>query len=196
MCNCKIKRDLKKGEIAEVFLSEKWQKSGWVVKNICEITEKEDEFKYFDLLVEKGKHKMTFEIKNDLKSVETGRLAFEITQGKDKHASGILSSKADFWVHFYYSRDKQKINGFYFIADLIELRKWILTMPFYNKSFFNTKRAFQFLPEKGDNGNDIIVIDKKIVEKEINRIAKKKNKANIFNLEQKETDLLFGAKGE
>ena len=64
-------------------------------------------FKFFDVVGDRGNGIEFFEFKADRRAAETGNLAIEfLCSGKE---SGIWTTKADFWVHCVVGEELQEI---------------------------------------------------------------------------------------
>jgi len=148
-----FERSLAQGDPAECYIRRYCERGGWIVKGVKEVYPyNRARWNRFDLLIqreENGKtREFTLEVKNDLKSLESGRAAFEYSQGKDgKKPSGILATKSDFWVHFIYPSGKP----IFLNIDTASLKLWILTL------FIDGNVRIK--KDIGDNYNDVILVE-------------------------------------
>lgn len=88
-------KDVKIGNKAETACLSLLINAGWQ----CEKAPKA--CKEYDFLAQKDIYTILFEIKNDRMTSVTGNLAFEFWNPKKNEPSGLLVSKADFWVYCF-----------------------------------------------------------------------------------------------
>jgi hypothetical protein len=171
---CKLEKDLPTGKEAELHFTN--NAKNWEVYEV-EYKNKSD----YDLkLVNKNKI-ITVEVKNDIASYKTGNLGFEYQQsdknGKKK-PSGFMISKADYWIHYYYSKYSWPVEGKYIMVDMAYLRAFIF-------GIVKENGCYRDIPDAGDNGNDLIVVEKSFCEIFF-EAAKKLKKCTLHHLSEEE----------
>jgi hypothetical protein len=89
-----IKKDLKDGDIGEKIVSKIFEKAKyWAIKN-----NDTDIRQDYDLLIGSLTQKFTIEVKYDIYSEKSGNIAIEYHNSRQNKPSGIMATKADFWV--------------------------------------------------------------------------------------------------
>lgn len=90
-------RDVKIGKDGENTVQKLLESFGYLVQT--NTSKKKEKLKEWDLKIEKGMLTFFIEVKKDIMAKSTGNLAVEYMNSRTGKASGLMTTKSDFWVY-------------------------------------------------------------------------------------------------
>lgn len=134
----KFRKDFKTGKKAEQLVTKLFEAAGFTV-TANESTDKK-ELIGWDLCLTKDDICVKVEVKYDVMAAKTGNVAVEYFNHKKGEPSGILATKADYWIYVFGKDD-------YWIVEVSVLKK-----------FLNNERGR--MVSGGDNNSQMILYKK------------------------------------
>lgn len=113
-----VLKSMRVGNIAEKLVIETLNTYGYDAKKNEDKAKKYD----YDVLATINGKEVSFEVKFDVMAARTGNIAIEYWNSKKNQPSGIMVTKADYWVHVIEDEEQTKLV---YVTPVANLKKFI-----------------------------------------------------------------------